>query len=104
MNCKYREQVLGFEAEVGLPQESHHHHVEGGDKSDDHSHDHAPGHAHEHAHGHSHDHSQPHTHHPYPHNDHPMGPWSLPGSRQGDHLVCPCGRWAVTKDDERFGA
>ncbi len=27
--CKYREQVLGFEAEVGLNQESHHHHVEG---------------------------------------------------------------------------
>ena len=27
--CKYREQVLGFEAEVGLKQESHHHHVEG---------------------------------------------------------------------------
>jgi len=27
--CKYRERVLGFEAEVGLPQESHHHHVEG---------------------------------------------------------------------------
>ena len=27
--CKYREQILGFEAEVGLPQESHHHHVEG---------------------------------------------------------------------------
>ena len=27
--CKYRVQVLGFEAEVGLPQESHHHHVEG---------------------------------------------------------------------------
>lgn len=27
--CKYREQVLGFETEVGLPQESHHHHVEG---------------------------------------------------------------------------
>jgi sirohydrochlorin cobaltochelatase len=27
--CKYREQVLGFEDEVGLPQESHHHHVEG---------------------------------------------------------------------------
>ena len=27
--CKYREQVLGFEAEVGLRQESHHHHVEG---------------------------------------------------------------------------
>ncbi len=27
--CKYREQILGFEAEIGLPQESHHHHVEG---------------------------------------------------------------------------
>jgi sirohydrochlorin cobaltochelatase len=27
--CKYREQVLGFETEIGLPQESHHHHVEG---------------------------------------------------------------------------
>jgi sirohydrochlorin cobaltochelatase len=27
--CKYRAQVLGFEHEVGLPQESHHHHVEG---------------------------------------------------------------------------
>jgi sirohydrochlorin cobaltochelatase len=27
--CKYREQVLGFENEVGLAQESHHHHVEG---------------------------------------------------------------------------
>jgi sirohydrochlorin cobaltochelatase len=27
--CKYREQVLGFEADVGLAQQSHHHHVEG---------------------------------------------------------------------------
>ncbi len=27
--CKYREQVLGFETEVGLAQASHHHHVEG---------------------------------------------------------------------------
>lgn len=27
--CKYREQVLGFEADVGQAQESHHHHVEG---------------------------------------------------------------------------
>ena len=27
--CKYRDQILGFEAEVGLAQESHHHHVEG---------------------------------------------------------------------------
>ncbi len=27
--CKYREQVLGFEADLGRAQESHHHHVEG---------------------------------------------------------------------------
>jgi len=27
--CKYRDQVLGFETEVGAPQHSHHHHVEG---------------------------------------------------------------------------
>ena len=119
LNCKYREQVLGFEAEVGLPQESHHHHVEGGDKTGgghshghdqshdhdhdhDHDHGHSHGHDHDHAHGQSHDH--PHTHHPYPHADHPMGPWSLPGNKQGEHLVCPCGRWAVTKNDERFEA
>jgi sirohydrochlorin cobaltochelatase len=27
--CKYREQVLGFEEDIGRAQESHHHHVEG---------------------------------------------------------------------------
>lgn len=52
--CKYREKLLGFEDEVGLPQAAHHKHVEGG--------------AHEHAHGH---------HHPYPHADHPLGPRTL---------------------------
>jgi sirohydrochlorin cobaltochelatase len=45
--CKYREQVLGFEAEIGLPQESHHHHVEGN-----------PGRCRRH------DHPQPHDHGP----------------------------------------
>ena len=94
--CKYREQVLGFEAEKGLPQESHHHHVEGigtgsADHSHAHSHDHDHGHAHSHAHdhhhdhGHSHDHAheKPHAHghdhhhHPYPHADHPLGPKSM---------------------------
>ncbi|MFK7902560.1 MAG: sirohydrochlorin chelatase [Nitratireductor sp.] len=86
--CKYREQVLGFEDQIGLAQESHHHHVEGiggglencpcnGDcdascrdedfcKKHDlpwtplHTHDHA--HDHEHEHGHSHDHSHEHGH------------------------------------------
>ena len=67
--CKYREQVLGFETEVGLPQESHHHHVEGiGTSSDHHHHD-----GHDHDHRHDHDHG----HHPYPHADHPLGPKKL---------------------------
>ena len=64
LNCKYREQVLGFETEVGLPQESHHHHVEGGDKSEGHHHhhhDHSHGHSHDHDHGHSHDHDHGHA-------------------------------------------
>lgn len=90
--CKYREQVLGFEAEVGLAQESHHHHVEGiggglencpcqGDcdascRDEEfcrrhglpftplHTDDH--GHDHDHGHGHSHgDHH--HHHHDLPH-------------------------------------
>lgn len=91
--CKYREQVLGFEAEVGLAQESHHHHVEGlGDEAEcnlceeictgaceekvraaahHHHHDHHHSHDHAHSHGHTH------HHHPYPHADHPLGPASM---------------------------
>ncbi len=88
--CKYRTQVLGFEAEVGMVQESHHHHVEGQGAA-------APGsnvadcdlcedfctgecrlemghHHHDHAHDHDHGH---HHHHPeYPHAKHPHGPQS----------------------------
>ena len=60
--CKYRTQVLGFESEVGLPQRSHHHLVEGI------AHHHGPAHAHS---NHYHDH-----HHPYPHAHHPLGPRS----------------------------
>ena len=63
--CKYRERILGFEAEKGLPQESHHHHVEGIGTG--------PGGAgHDHAHNHGHGH-----HHPYPHASHPLGPKTL---------------------------
>ncbi|WP_020594307.1 sirohydrochlorin chelatase [Kiloniella laminariae] len=100
--CKYREQVLGFEAEIGLPQESHHHHVEGigTGPAEDHAHDHAHSHGHSHDHGHDHnhghdhghdhdhghshhDHSHDHAHghdhhhHPYPHADHPLGPVTM---------------------------
>jgi len=71
--CKYREQVLGFEPEVGLAQESHHHHVEGIGTGDAPSHDHG----HDHNHDHAHDHADGHGHHPYPHADHPLGPKTL---------------------------
>ncbi len=83
--CKYREQVLGFEAEVGLAQASHHHHVEGvggglekcpcGGDCDSSCRDEAfckthglpwtplPAHEHDHGHGlyHSHHHDKPHA-------------------------------------------
>ncbi len=90
--CKYRAQVLGFEDQVGLAQESHHHHVEGvsagcdlcedectgacqvADVMKGHSHDHG----HDHDHTHEHDHG--HHHHPYPHADHPLGPKTLKDS------------------------
>ncbi|MBM7068626.1 sirohydrochlorin chelatase [Actibacterium sp. 188UL27-1] len=92
--CKYRTQVLGFEAEVGAVQESHHHHVEGQGAS-------APGsnvadcalcdtfctglcrleaqdaHDDHHHHGHDHDHGHHHHHAPYPHAKHPHGPESV---------------------------
>lgn len=92
--CKYRTNVLGFEDEVGMKQESHHHHVEGQgasapgsnvqncDLCDDfctgacrlqHTHDHENDHHH---HGH-HDHHHDHHHHPYPHSKHPLGPESV---------------------------
>ena len=88
--CKYREQILGFEADVGAPQESHHHHVEGigtggegkifgledAHEHHDHHHDHHHGDSHGHSHGHHH-----HHHRPYPHADHPHGPRSLKKAR-----------------------
>jgi sirohydrochlorin cobaltochelatase len=72
--CMYRVQVLGFEAMVGLPQQSHHHHVEGigtdSDRQDagahghEHEHDHHHDHdGHDHHHDHRHDHPHPHDHH-----------------------------------------
>jgi sirohydrochlorin cobaltochelatase len=104
--CKYRAQVLGFEAEVGLPQESHHHHVEGKGASapgssvadcklcdtfctgacrlvtaqaQAHHHGHGHGHHHQGSDQHDHDHGHDaHSHHhpPYPHASHPLGPVS----------------------------
>jgi sirohydrochlorin cobaltochelatase len=45
--CKYRTRIVGYEQEIGLPQQAHHHHVRGGD------------HRHEH---HHHDHDHPYEH------------------------------------------
>jgi len=84
--CKYRTQVLGFEAEVGAAQESHHHHVEGIGTGGGPQYAlnknaalaPAPhGHHHGHGHGHDHDHDHDHSHAPYPHADHPLGPRSM---------------------------
>jgi sirohydrochlorin cobaltochelatase len=74
--CKYRAQVLGFEMEVGAPQHSHHHHVEGLVESCKLCERECTGAC------------QPngvpvtvasHQHHhpPYPHADHPLGPLTL---------------------------
>jgi sirohydrochlorin cobaltochelatase len=46
--CKYRERVIGHEAAVGLPQQGHHHHVEGIGTD-----------PHPHHHPHRHDHHEP---------------------------------------------
>lgn len=97
--CKYRTAVLGFEAEVGAIQESHHHHVEGQGanapgsnvadcalcdtfctgmcrlQAQDHDHHHHHGHDHHH-HDHDHDHHHDHVHATYPHAKHPHGPES----------------------------
>ncbi len=73
--CKYREQVLGFEADIGQAQESHHHHVEGIGTGDTDTHSHS--HAHDNSHDNSHSHDHGHTHAVYPHADHPLGPVSM---------------------------
>jgi sirohydrochlorin cobaltochelatase len=86
--CKYRAQVLGFETEVGAPQHSHHHHVEGLTESCTLCERECTGACQPdgvplplgHDHSHSHDHSH---HPPYPQADHPLGPRSL--RRHGDH-------------------
>jgi sirohydrochlorin cobaltochelatase len=61
--CKYREQVVGYEASVGAVQAGHHHHVRGIGTDADHDHGHHHhGHGHHH-HDHGHDHDHGHHHH-----------------------------------------
>ena len=46
--CKYREQIIGFEADVGAPQAGHHHHVRGVGTDGHGVHDHGVVHGHHH--------------------------------------------------------
>ncbi|WP_035872817.1 sirohydrochlorin chelatase [Cucumibacter marinus] len=106
--CKYREQVLGFEDEVGAAQESHHHHVEGiggglencpcGGDCDASCRDeefckkhglpftplHTHDHSHDHHHDHGHDHGDGHHHHHDHGHDHHHHPYP-----HADHPLGP---------------
>ena len=53
--CKYREQIIGHEHDVGTAQQGHHHHVQGAGV-EDHPEDHGVHHGHGHHHHHHHDH------------------------------------------------
>ena len=50
--CKYREQIIGFEADIGAPQVGHHHHVQGIGTDGHGAHDHGVVHGHGHHHHH----------------------------------------------------
>jgi sirohydrochlorin cobaltochelatase len=56
--CKYRAQVIGYEADVGAVQAGHHLHVRGIGADGDHHH----GNGHHHGHDHHHDHDHPRRH------------------------------------------
>ncbi|MGI9410229.1 MAG: CbiX/SirB N-terminal domain-containing protein, partial [Hyphomicrobiaceae bacterium] len=117
--CKYRAQVLGFESEVGAPQESHHHHVEGmgaaapGSQVEDcdlcdtfctgkcrvvsghhhghhHDHDREGDHSHVHHH-HGHDHDHDHSHDDGHHHHHHAYP-------HADH---PLGPMSVLRKEDK---
>ncbi|MEB3300655.1 MAG: sirohydrochlorin chelatase [Cyanobacteriota bacterium] len=78
--CKYRAQVLGFEREVGYPQHSHHHHVEGSMESCHLCERECTGACQSEDGAQPKDHSESahHHHHPlYPHAHHPLGPQTL---------------------------
>jgi len=85
--CKYRSSVLGFESEVGLIQQSHHHHVEGLKESCLLCDDECTGGCEEvitknsfsenHLNKEDHQHNHKHGHHPYPNAEHPFGPATL---------------------------
>ncbi|MBI3505958.1 MAG: sirohydrochlorin chelatase [Proteobacteria bacterium] len=66
--CKYRTQIVGYEADVGAVQAGHHLHVRGIGTDGDPSHGHDHGHHHHDHHHHDHDHAHGHAHaHPHKH-------------------------------------
>ena len=69
--CKYRTNLLGFEKEVGFPQKSHHHHVEGTSEGCTLCEDECTSECEINLHDHDHDRM------PYPRADHPLGPVTL---------------------------
>jgi len=90
--CKYREQIIGHEHDLGAAQVGHHHHVQGAGVEDNpedrgvhhghgHSHSHGHGHGHHHEHAHEHEHAHGHDH------DHNHGGC---GGRQGGGHGCGC--------------
>lgn len=81
--CKYRTRILGFERDLGAPQESHHHHVEGIGTGHHHHH-----HGHDHGHGHHHHHHDDGHAHPHHHHDH---------DDEHDHGTAPRGNGAVRR-------
>jgi sirohydrochlorin cobaltochelatase len=66
--CKYRERIVGYEADQGAPQVGHHHHARGigtegrgaADRGVHRSHSHGHHHSHDHDHHHDHDHGHVH--------------------------------------------
>jgi sirohydrochlorin cobaltochelatase len=75
--CKYRAQVLGFEREVGYPQHSHHHHVEGLMEGCELCEKECTGACQSEDAAQSQNPSEHHHHPPYPHAHHPLGPQTL---------------------------
>ncbi len=76
--CKYRSDLLGFEEEVGFPQKSHHHHVEGSSKGCSLCESECTGECDlTESKNTDHDHDHDHDRIPYPHSDHPLGPVTL---------------------------
>ncbi|KGG23679.1 Sirohydrochlorin cobaltochelatase [Prochlorococcus marinus str. SS35] len=80
--CKYRSNLLGFESEVGLPQVSHHNHVEGLMQSCNLCEIECTGECDSQEKTSLNEHEHEHEHPIYPHSQHPFGPVTLRNSKR----------------------